>query len=135
MGTAKDFAQGLERFNDVAREKATRRLRRVSQKALEVIVDGTPVLTGCCKGNWSVSTDGALKRQFDGKKLDPNGAATVAAGRAKIESAVLGVAVYIENSTPYVIKLENGGSRQKPPGAMVAQPLATLKAAVEAGAT
>lgn len=129
-----NFAKGLKDFNDEAARKMTRRLRRVSNAALEAIVLGTPVLTGCCRGNWNVSVDGGIPRAFDAGKTDKNGSSTITAGNARIESARLGVAVTIANSCPYVIPLENGWSRQKPPGSMIAQPLAQLEAAIKAGA-
>ena len=102
-------------------------------KALQMIVEGTPVLTGCCRANWIVS-NGTLRKEFSSKKTDKSGGATVGAGLARIESAKLGTDVLIENSCPYVFRLENGWSRQKPPGSMIRQPLAKLRVAVDAGA-
>lgn len=128
-----DFREGLQAFNDYAEKQATRTLRRYSMKALQMIVEGTPVLTGCCRGNWIVST-GSLKKQYNDKKADKSGAETVNAGLTRIESAKLGTDVLIENSCPYVFRLENGWSRQKPPGSMIRQPLAKLRAAIANGA-
>lgn len=128
-----DFVKGLQEFNKIAEQKATRQLRRYSLKALSMIVAGTPVLTGCCRGNWIVSV-GSLSRQFDKTKKDKNGAETVNAGLTRIKSATLGTDVLIENSCPYVIRLENGWSRQKPAGSMIRQPLAKLQAAIANGA-
>lgn len=128
-----DFNQGLRDFQAICHAKATRQLRRVSLKGLEMIVQGTPVLTGCCRGNWVVSK-AELSRQYDAAKVDVAGGATVQAGLARIESAVLGEDVLIENSTPYVMSLENGWSKQQPAGCMIRTPLAKLKQAIEAGA-
>lgn len=128
-----NFAKGLQEFNRIAEQKATRQLRRYSMKALSMIVSGTPVLTGCCRGNWIVSF-GGLSRRFDKEKKDKSGADTVNAGLTRIQSAVLGTDVLIENSCPYVMRLENGWSRQKPPGSMIRIPLAKLRAAIANGA-
>lgn len=128
-----EFVKGLQDFNRIAEEKATRQLRRYSMKALSMIVSGTPVLTGCCRGNWIVS-NGSLRRQFDKQKTDKAGAETINAGLTRIKSATLGVDVLIENSCPYVIRLENGWSRQKPPGSMIRQPLEKLRTAIANGA-
>ena len=128
-----EFKRGLQDFRSLAERQATRRLRRVSLKALELIVVGTPVLTGCCRGNWIVSM-GTPSRIYDAKKKDANGGATISVGASVIESATLGVDVIIENSCPYAIRLENGWSRQKPPGSMIREPLAKLKQAIEKGA-
>ena len=128
-----DFAQSLKEFNEKCQKKATRQLRRVSMKALELIVKGTPVLTGCCRGNWTVSV-GDLSRTYNDQKFDVGGGATIKAGAATISSAKLGRDVLIENSCPYVFALENGWSRQQPAGCMIASPLAKLKAAISSGA-
>ena len=128
-----DFRKGLEEFNTICEKKATKQLRRVSMKALELIVTGTPVLTGCCRGNWTVSV-GDLCRVYSDQKFDVSGGATINAGAATISSAKLGVDVLIENSCPYVFALENGWSRQRPAGSMIAKPLAQLKAAIANGA-
>ena len=128
-----EFVKGLQEFSQIAEQKATRQLRRISMKALSMIVAGTPVLTGCCRGNWIVS-NGSLSRQFGKAKKDKSGAETVNAGLTRIQSATLGVDVLIENSCPYVFRLENGWSRQKPPGSMIRQPLAKLRTAIANGA-
>lgn len=128
-----NFSDGLRAFNNLAEKQATRTLRRYSMKALQMIVEGTPVLTGCCRANWIVSI-GKLRREYNAKKIDKGGGATVGAGLTRIESAKLGMDVLIENSCPYVFRLENGWSRQKPPGSMIRIPLAKLRAAIDAGA-
>ena len=128
-----NFSEGLRAFNDLAEKRATRTLRRYSMKALQMIVEGTPVLTGCCRANWIVSI-GKLQRIYNAKKTDKGGGATVGAGLTRISSAQLGTDVFIENSCPYVFRLENGWSRQKPPGSMIRIPLAKLRAAIDAGA-
>lgn len=131
--SADDFVKGLQDFNRICEQKATRQLRRYSMKALEMIVSGTPVLTGCCRGNWRVSI-GSLSREFDKDTKDKSGGETIKAGLARIESATLGNDVFIENSCPYVMRLENGWSRQKPAGSMIRQPLAKLRSAIANGA-
>lgn len=128
-----NFVKELQGFNVIAEKKATRQLRRYSLKALGMTVTGTPVLTGCCRGNWIVSL-GSLTKSYSKDKTDKTGAATINAGLVHIESAKLGTDVYIENSCPYAIRLENGWSRQKPPGSMIREPLAKLRKAIEAGA-
>lgn len=128
-----EFVKGLQDFNAIAEKKSTRQLRRYSLKALGMIVVGTPVLTGCCRGNWLVSL-ASLQKKFSKSKTDKSGNETINAGLVHIESAKLGTDVYIENSCPYVFRLENGWSRQKPPGSMIRQPLAKLRAAIANGA-
>ncbi len=127
------FRDGLKQFNEIAEKKATATLRRISLKALQLIVSGTPVDTGCCRGNWVVSV-GSLSRAYDPQKTDKNGTITVSSGLTRITSATLGTDVLIENSCPYVMPLENGWSRQKPAGSMIRIPLERLRAAIRNGA-
>lgn len=128
-----DFVRSIREFNEKAEAEATKRLRRVSLKALETIVTGTPVLTGCCRANWQIGI-GKLQRNYNAKKLDKSGGATINQGLGHIARAKLGVDVFIENSCPYVIPLENGWSRQKPAGSMIRLPLERLQKAVNSGA-
>ena len=128
-----EFKLSLQRFNDKTEKQATARLRRISMKALSMIVTSTPVLTGCCRANWIVSI-GDLSKSFDPKKKDLQGGETIKSGLARLESAKLGIDVLIENSCPYVMRLENGWSRQAPPGCMVRNNLAKLQTAINKGA-
>ena len=128
-----NFIQGLQVFRQVCEQKATKRLRRIAMKALELVVVGTPVLTGCCRGNWQVSID-SLQKTFDKKKTDKNGSETIKAGLVRIKSVKLGNDVLIENSCPYAMRLENGWSRQKPAGSMIREPLEKLRNAIKNGA-
>lgn len=126
-----DFVRKIKEFNEKAEADATRRLRRVSLKALEMIVTGTPVLTGCCRANWQIGI-GKLQRNFKKNTLDKSGGATINQGLGHITRAKLGVDVFIENSCPYVIPLENGWSRQRPAGSMIRRNLERLQKAVNA---
>ncbi len=126
------FKGDLERFRADAEKTATRRLRRYSLKALEMIVMGTPVLTGCCRANWFVSI-GELSRLYDSGKKDASGGETISVGAAVIASATLKTDVLIENSCPYVMALEYGWSRQAP-GGMVRKTQAALVKAIKEGA-
>lgn len=132
IATPESFALELRDFNKIAKKDATKALRRVGLKAVEDIVVRTPVLTGCARANWRVSF-GALSREVDLNARDVNGAATITKAQAKISSAELGTAVYIENSVPYIQALENGWSRQAAQG-MVEITCRELQAALDAGA-
>lgn len=127
-----EFKLGLQRFNEKVEKQATAKLRRISMKALSMIVTSTPVLTGCCRANWIVSL-GDLSKSFDSKKKDQKGGETINAGLARLDSAKLGIDVLIENSCPYVMRLEYGWSRQAP-GGMIRENLAKLRTAIEKGA-
>lgn len=115
--TPEQFAKTLEKFNRDARKKAVAQLKRVSLKAFQNIVQRTPVLTGCARGNWRINFGPEPIRQFDSKTQDKAGNQTISAGSAQIlTNAELGVRVNLCNSTPYIQRLEHGYSVQAPSG-------------------
>lgn len=127
-----DFGAALDQFIEKARKESTRRIRRAGMVALRKIVLRTPVDTGCCRANWRASV-GFLDRTFNPAARDKSGAATTSAASARLESAVLGVDLWIGNSTPYVKPLEFGYSKQSPEG-MVQVTADEVKNLIERGA-
>ena len=112
-----DFAKKIEEFNRKAKEKAVRQLKRVSLKAFELIVQRTPVLTGCARGNWRINFGPTPLRTFEPGKTDQSGNDTLSEGSQQIlGNAQLGVRINIVNSTPYIQRLEHGYSVQSPNG-------------------
>ena len=115
-GTA-EFTAQVRKFNRKAQEKLEKQLKRVCLKAFESVVQKTPVLTGCARGNWRVSFGPELPRGFDLTVRDAGGGRTVSLASSMITaSARVGTRVNITNSVPYIIRLERGYSRQAPQG-------------------
>lgn len=113
----KEFADKIDKFNQKVREKAEKNLKRVCLKAFQMIVQRTPVLTGCARGNWRINFGDIPLRTFLVNTTDKTGSATVSEGSANILSnAKLGVRVNMVNSTPYIQRLEHGYSVQAPNG-------------------
>lgn len=112
-----EFAKKIEAFNRKAKEKAVRQLKRVALKAFQLIVQRTPVLTGCARGNWRVNFGPTPLRTFEVNQTDQNGNATLSEGSQQIMgNAQLGVRINIVNSAPYIQRLEHGYSVQSPNG-------------------
>lgn len=110
-----DFVRSLSHFREGVSEKAILSYRRLALDALSRVVQRTPVLTGCARGNWRVSFNG-IDRKFDSGKTDKSGAAVINEGKIRIENAALRDVIHLCNSTPYIFALENGYSRQAPAG-------------------
>ncbi len=125
------FQSDLRKFNDKTKLQATRRIRRVALLAFRMIIIGTPVLTGCARGNWRISF-GDLRRDFDMKSLDKTCGKTISRASLDISNAKVGVDVNICNSVHYIMALEDGYSRQAPNG-MVGITCRTLKAQIDQG--
>ena len=115
-GTA-EFTAQVRKFNRTAQEKLAKQLKRVCLKAFESIVQKTPVLTGCARGNWRVSFGTELPRSFSITVRDAGGSKAVSLASSVImASATVGTRVNITNSVPYIMRLEHGYSRQAPQG-------------------
>lgn len=113
----KEFAAKIDKFNQKAREKAEKNLKRVCLKAFQLIVQRTPVLTGCARGNWRINFGNVPLRTFSVDTTDKTGSATITEGSTTIlGNAKLGVRVNMVNSTPYIQRLEHGYSVQAPNG-------------------
>lgn len=88
--------------------------KRITGEILQKVVVASPVDTGAFRGNWrtsSASVDGTV----DLESLDRSGQGSIARGLAVIQSrGGLGKLIYISNSLPYAVKLNNGYSMQAP---------------------
>lgn len=109
------------RFSEKALGLPARELSKVVRKlaidALGRLVARTPVDTGRARANWQVG----ISRPADGviDAVDPRGGATVKSGVEAIAQLPPFPLVFITNNLPYIEALENGHSRQSPPGGMV----------------
>lgn len=112
-----EFEKKIAEFQRRAQEKAEKNFKRVCLKAFQNIVQRTPVLTGCARGNWRINFGKTPLRTFSTDKTDKGGASTIAEGSSSIlGDAELGVRVNIVNSAPYIQRLEHGYSVQAPGG-------------------
>jgi hypothetical protein len=90
-------------------------IRRAALAADAAVVLATPVDTGRARANWLVSINSV--DELITEKTDKGGAGAIAAGKAVIESWYLGAGpIFISNSVPYIIPLEEGHSKQAPAG-------------------
>ena len=137
-------ALNLEQFNyelDTAVKQLTDRdvvafQRLLALKLFEKIIRKTPVDTGRARGNWRISVNG-----FDDsivpieghtgevyEDLGPVGLTTLGMAQAALtpQSVPLGSIIYISNSLPYILRLEQGWSKQAAAG-MVATSVAEVE--------
>jgi len=104
-------------------------LREITQKvaleALSRVVLKTPVDTGRARGNWHVSVGAPSLAEYEGRE-DRSGGETITRGAAQIEALIDPDVIYIQNNLPYIVRLENGYSKQAPTG-MAALTVAELE--------
>lgn len=125
------FGNDIAKFMNDTDAELTKRFRRVSLKALAMVVDATPVDTGCARANWNVK-DGFPNEYYNSAITDNSGGKTIANGTSVISSATPDKTLYLTNSTPYIGVLEWGYSIQAPAG-MVKPTVVTLKNLMERG--
>jgi hypothetical protein len=126
------FQSDLQRAVVNIKDASGKRVRRIALKAFDVINQESPVKEGTFRANWNASIN-ALNRDFDLEKKSKDVQASVTTATAVItDGAKLGNTVFICNSVPYALKLENGYSPNKPNG-VVEPSLVIIKNAIESG--
>jgi hypothetical protein len=130
MATSRSFGEFARRMNVVSRivgKNVEKAVRRAAIAALDAAVVSTPVDTGRARANWVVSVGRPSEyvvppSEFGNKKISEGEAqalanSTVTQGKVPIETWKLGIGpIFIANSVPYIIALDEGASHQAPEG-------------------
>ncbi len=110
-----DLATFTRRIQRRARQVELRVNDVVAQTAIvidQTVVLTTPVKTGRARANWLPSLDFPITEATE--ETDKSGQATIAKGRAIIQSRKPGQTVYISNNVHYIGLLNDGTSSQAP---------------------
>lgn len=116
-------------FTAQIRDDTSRRVRIIALAMLRRIVERSPVgnpalwkhpapkgyIGGAFRANTIVSI-GSPIYEFNENDIDKNGGPTIAKGARSISGLEPFTVVYITNSAPYAVRLENGWSSQAPMG-------------------
>jgi hypothetical protein len=122
MATLLSLQQTMQGYALRIKDRSDAIVRGGAGVFLESVANDTPYDEGDAISNWLVGS-GAPRtavvgpRSFKGGKAS-NVAATVSAGKARIQSYRYGTNIYITNNLPY-IELLNSGSSSQHPGAFV----------------
>lgn len=123
---AGQFALDLSRIAEKARGNVDLAIRKIMLEAFTSVVQMSPVDTGRFKGAWQVGY--RLPNTRTDAPADKNGGATIGRITSDIAAAKIGDgSIFLTNSLPYSIRLENGYSKQAPAG-MVAITMARISA-------
>ena len=126
------FSDDIRKFAQKAQSNADKVIRNVVFDIGTSLVERTPVgdakywkskpppgyVGGHAKGNWSHSEGAQVIQEIEG--VDPSGDGSINRIAASVPIKAAGKVHYIQNSVPYIQALEDGHSRQCPPGGMVA---------------
>lgn len=114
MATPRQFAENMRRRGRNVERNAPAGQRRVALAIDAAVVLATPVDTGRARSNWLVATgapaDGVRETYGQGA-----GQRAISEGRAVIERHIQGP-IHITNNLPYIVRLNQGSSRQAPAG-------------------
>ena len=112
------FALDLSRLVEKAKGKTEVVVKKVMLETFSKVVMKSPVLSGRFRNNWIVGNASAnLTTTTD---VDKSGAGTIGRITKDISAIDLaGQSIFLSNSLPYSIRLENGHSKIQAPQGMV----------------
>lgn len=123
MATANQFARNMARRGQQVVERQHRRVNELALAILLRLLQNTPVDTSQALSNWILSlgspTDefiGPYVPGILGSTRQMSIGAAYNAGMYSISDRHLEQTVYLSNSAPYIVKLNNGSSNQAPSG-------------------
>ena len=109
----------LARIADKVEDNSTDIVRGTALVADQVVVQGTPVLSGRARSGWDVAIGSEPSSVPQSDPISPQAGTSqaLASGRSVIGSWQQGQGViYISNGLPYIRRLEDGYSQQAPAG-------------------
>lgn len=123
MANLGSFAKKMRKASVAVRSNADELVRDVAEGILATVVSDTPVDEGRARSNWQVNLNGPAtgtrNPYVPGKKGSTgleNIIAAIEMGTSKIEEYRGGQEIHITNNLDYIQDLNDGASRQAPPG-------------------
>lgn len=121
--TLLDLAKNLERYSKELPKKASALSVMVATTLVEELTEITPVDTSNAISNWQVRIGAPVTTErapyYSGHKGSTAGMsedATVIAAKITLKRKKPGQLLYISNNAPYIQDLNDGSSKQAPPG-------------------
>lgn len=118
MARSKGFQQFAKRMGFLAEKvgaNSEKAVRKAAIAADTTVVMTTPVDTGRARANWFATVGLPANLQLD--NTDPSGATAMSQAQAVIAGWKRGQgSIFITNSLPYIVPLEEGSSAQAPNG-------------------
>lgn len=131
----REFNQAVTRFEKtLVPEQVALLHKKIALEALRRVVLKTPVDTGRARGNWQTTIDSPAEGEVrgrwkkTGRRSKQVGQSTeVMKGAQIIATARPFSTIFLTNNVPYIVRLENGWSKQAPKG-MVSTTVEELRA-------
>lgn len=108
------FSGDIKKFNQKTGKNIDTVVKKVAFDLSRELIMGTPVQDGTARRNWFVSMNSPIVRVTS--DTDKNGGKTIRDAQVAVQGYSSGDDVWITNSVPYILRLENGWSAQRPNG-------------------
>lgn len=105
-----DFANELDLFASTFPSKANQLIRLFALEVLKNVIIATPVDTGRARSNWFVNVDTPITYTTDETEYNQH----LMTESAKLLSPTSSNVIWLTNNLPYIVRLNNGWSRQQP---------------------
>jgi hypothetical protein len=110
-----NYAAVLKKVQRETPQKIDKALQDTANETISKLIDRTPVDTGAAKYHWFARA--LPNEKFDKKRVDPSGAQPKARAKRDIKTIFkIGRVLWLVNSAPYMVYLEEGSSTQAPAG-------------------
>lgn len=119
MGKHKSFSSFSTRLSRLKRDipKAANEVKKTAARELvKTLVPRTPVLTGQARSNWTVTANTPFTRATLFPAVDRGGGPSFASLERTLLTVQPGSDIYIRNNLPYIVRLNEGYSKQAPAG-------------------
>ena len=109
-----DFGDQIRQWTVKTEGKIGDVARKIALDAFAEVIQKTPVDTGRARGNWQTAVNAVPTGTLE--SLDPSGAMAIAGVHAGVAGFKVGDIAYLANNLPYIMRLEEGYSKQAPSG-------------------
>lgn len=114
--TPEQFARRFRIIAEKVKENTVKNVKKAAIAADQAAVLATPVDTGRARANWLVSI-GTPEYKYDDEATEGDVQSSLSQAQSTVAEYKLGSGgIFITNSVPYIVPLENGSSAQAPQG-------------------
>lgn len=111
---AGSFALDIGRFVAKANGNIDLVTRKIALDLFTRVIRRTPVDTGRARGNWMSSVSTMVLQETGA--IDKSGGNAISKAASTVQGAKGGDVIYLTNTLPYILRLEEGSSTQAPNG-------------------
>lgn len=116
MANTNSFSLSVDAWIKKAKGKTSQVVRKIAFDMSSRIIGRTPVKTGRARANWMLGIGTPNTQTVDATDKDGNATSTMILSELTNYNFETGKPIFITNSVPYIVPLENGHSKKAPDG-------------------